>query len=109
MLPFPGQAANRFAPINGGQVCGWGQYQAAWPGQSRAQQEAMIHARSDNRPQDMQPSDPDPWRFYTVKELDGGTTSRNRYTIDSGDIGRVRWYQTREGVFYAVIIPPSKA
>ena len=57
----------------------------------------------------MQPSDPDPWRFYKVKELDGGFTSRNRYTIDSGEIGRVRWYQTPDGTFYAKIIAHDKA
>jgi hypothetical protein len=57
----------------------------------------------------MQPSDPDPWRFYKVKELNGGFTSRNRYTIDSGEIGKVRWYQTPEGTFYAKIIAHDKA
>jgi hypothetical protein len=98
-----------YFPINGTNGSGWGNAQCTWQGGNRAQQEAMIHARSDNRPQDMVPSDPDPWRFYTVKELDGGITSRNRYTIDSGDIGKVRWFQTREGVFYAVIQPQDKA
>lgn len=101
---MPGQCF----PINGVNGSGWGSYQCTLAGPSRAQQEAMIHARSDNRPQDMAPSDPDPWRFYTVKELDGGITSRNRFTIDSGEIGKVRWYQTVDGVFYAVVIPDTK-
>ncbi|QSZ28928.1 hypothetical protein DSL72_003435 [Monilinia vaccinii-corymbosi] len=54
-----------------------------------------------NKKQDMKPADDDPFRMYWVRELDNTWTQRNRMTIDSGDIGSVRWYVT-EGVFYAV-------
>ncbi|KAA8564142.1 hypothetical protein EYC84_012119 [Monilinia fructicola] len=54
-----------------------------------------------NKKQDMKPADDDPFRMYWVRELDNTWTQRNRLTIDSGDIGLVRWYVT-EGVFYAV-------
>jgi hypothetical protein len=57
-----------------------------------------------NKQQEMKPSDDDPTRMYWVRELDGTYTQRNRLTIDSGDIGDIRWY-ANEGVFYAVRLP----
>ncbi|KAF7857302.1 hypothetical protein EAF04_009543 [Stromatinia cepivora] len=57
-----------------------------------------------NKKQDMKPSDDDPFRMYWVREVDNTWTQRNRLTIDSGDIGEVRWYVT-DGVFYAVRLP----
>jgi hypothetical protein len=58
-----------------------------------------------NKKQEMKPSDDDPLRMYWVRELDGTYTQRNRLTIDSGDIGEVRWYVHDGGVFYAVRLP----
>lgn len=57
-----------------------------------------------SKKQDMKPSDDDPFRLYWVRELDDTWTQRNRLTIDSGDIGEIRWYVT-DGVFYAARLP----
>ncbi|KAK8903830.1 hypothetical protein QC760_007275 [Botrytis cinerea] len=57
-----------------------------------------------SKKQDMKPSDDDPFRMYWVRELDDTWTQRNRLTIDSGDIGEIRWYVT-DGVFYAARLP----
>ncbi|TGO90189.1 hypothetical protein BPOR_0075g00190 [Botrytis porri] len=43
-----------------------------------------------SKKQDMKPSDDDPFRMYWVRELDDTWTQRNRMTIDSGDIGKIR-------------------
>ena len=57
-----------------------------------------------NERQEMKPADDDPLRMYWVRELDNTWTQRNRLTIDSGDIGELRWY-AHEGIFYAVRLP----
>ncbi|TGO62367.1 hypothetical protein BCON_0020g00400 [Botryotinia convoluta] len=44
-----------------------------------------------SKKQDMKPSDDDPFRMYWVRELDDTWTQRNRMTIDSGDIGEIRF------------------
>lgn len=54
-----------------------------------------------NAKQEMKPADDDPMRMYWVRELDGSWTQRNRMTIDSGDIGKCRWY-AMDGQFYSV-------
>ncbi|KFY98052.1 hypothetical protein V498_01693 [Pseudogymnoascus sp. VKM F-4517 (FW-2822)] len=51
------------------------------------------------------PADPDISRMYEVQELDGNWTRRSRYTIDSKDIGQVRWYQRTDGTFFAKRLP----
>ncbi|KFY41619.1 hypothetical protein V494_02889 [Pseudogymnoascus sp. VKM F-4513 (FW-928)] len=51
------------------------------------------------------PADPDISRMYEVQELDGNWTRRSRYTIDSKDIGQVRWYQRPDGTFFAKRLP----
>jgi hypothetical protein len=79
---------------------------SVWTGPTRGQHVQNILLRADRRPVDMCPADPDPWRFYLVKEMDGNTTSRNRYTIDSGQIGKVVWYQSADGSMYAVVVAP---
>lgn len=56
--------------------------------------------------QEMKPADDNPLKYYWVRELDGAWTQRNRLTIDSGDIGKCRWY-TVDGMFYAVRLPDS--
>jgi hypothetical protein len=63
----------------------------------------MAYAQNSNinAKQEMKPADDDPFRMYWVRELDGTWTQRNRYTIDSGDIGDCRWY-AMDGQFYAV-------
>lgn len=70
-----------------------------------AQQMATAQGLEMNKPQDMKPADPDPLRMYWVRELDGNYTQRNRLTIESGDIGDVRWYVQDGGIFYAVRLP----
>ena len=62
-----------------------------------------LNAETDKK-QEMQPADPDPLRYYWVRELDNTWTQRNRITIDSGDIGDCRWY-AMDGRFYAVRLP----
>ena len=69
-----------------------------------AQQLATAQGLEMNKKQEMKPSDDDPARMYWVRELDGTFTQRNRFTIDSGDIGDIRWY-AQDGVFYAVRLP----
>lgn len=61
----------------------------------------MVKAITEEKPQDMQPSDSDPNRFYQVRELDGSWTRRNRRTID-GYLGVCRWYQRPDGTWFAV-------
>lgn len=69
-----------------------------------AKNNASAKALKMNQPQEMKPSDNDPYRMYPVRELDWTFTTRNRMTIDSGDIGPCRWYQS-DGKFYAVRQP----
>jgi hypothetical protein len=70
-----------------------------------AQQIATAQGLEMNKSQEMKPADDDPLRMYWVRELDGTYTQRNRLTIDSGDIGPVRWFAQEGGVFYAVRLP----
>jgi hypothetical protein len=70
-----------------------------------AQQMATAQGLEMNKKQEMKPADDDPMRMYWVRELDGTYTQRNRLTLDSGDIGQVRWYVNGDGVFYAVRLP----
>jgi len=53
---------------------------------------------------DMKPADDDPLAWYWCREQDGTWVQRNRVTIDSGDIGPIRWYADN-GEFYAVRLP----
>ncbi|KAI9733478.1 MAG: hypothetical protein M1818_007226 [Claussenomyces sp. TS43310] len=69
------------------------------PTRQEAIQNMNLRAAND-KPQDMEPADRDPLRFYEIKEIDGSWTRRNRLTIDSGDIGKVRWYQRLDGTFF---------
>ena len=54
-------------------------------------------------PEDFQPASKDPAKMYYCRELDGNWTLRSRYSIDK--MGDWRWYQTPEGIFYAVRLP----
>jgi len=65
------------------------------------QQMGMAQGPSMNRRVDMKPADDDPNLWYWVREQDGTWVQRNRRTIDSGDIGRCRWY-IDNGNWYAV-------
>ena len=56
-----------------------------------------------HEPEDFQPASKDPAKMYYCRELDGNWTLRSRYSIDK--MGDWRWYQTPEGVFYAVRLP----
>ncbi|TVY14607.1 hypothetical protein LARI1_G006235, partial [Lachnellula arida] len=70
------------------------------------QQLQMASNLEMDKPQEMKPADDDKFRFYWVRELDNTWSQRNRLTIDSGDIGDVRWY-AKDGTFYAVRLPMS--
>lgn len=71
-------------------------------GEEQLRQVKFAHSNRLYEPQDFKPADPDPSRYYYVRELDGNWTQRNRFTIDSMDC---RWYVTDEGWFYAVRLP----
>lgn len=75
-------------------------------GEIMAQQMQMASNLEMDKPQEMKPADDDKFRFYWVRELDNTWSQRNRLTIDSGDIGDVRWY-AKDGTFYAVRLPMS--
>lgn len=55
------------------------------------------------QPEDFAPASKDPAKMYYCRELDGNWTLRSRYSID--EMGEWRWYQTPEGIFYAVRLP----
>jgi hypothetical protein len=74
-------------------------------GLTRGEHMADLQNRTDRRPQELVPADTDPGRMYEVQELDGNWTRRSRFTIDSGDIGTVRWYQRSDGSFFAKRLP----
>lgn len=50
-------------------------------------------------PQDFTPADPDPYRMYWLRELNGHWAVFPRRQIDRLE---ARWYRTDEGIFYAV-------
>ncbi|MBE3041581.1 hypothetical protein IMZ48_03175 [Candidatus Bathyarchaeota archaeon] len=54
-------------------------------------------------PEDFQPASTDPAKMYYCREHDGNWTLRSRFSIDK--MGDWRWYQTPEGIFYAVRLP----
>ena len=64
-----------------------------------------MKAKADKKPQELAPADGDVKRMYEVQELDGNWTRRNRFTIDSGEIGKIRWFQRPDGSFFAKRLP----
>lgn len=71
----------------------------------KTNEQVLTSVRNEmNDKQEMKPANDDPFKEYWVRELDGNWTQRNRMTIDSGDIGKCRWYAV-DGVFYAVRLP----
>ena len=83
---------------------GWNPY-PGWMGHNN-QGVMNIVARTDRRPQEALPADPDPERFYVVKELDGAITHRNRFTIENC-LHPYRWVQDYDGSFYVQRLPDS--
>jgi hypothetical protein len=80
----------------------WNPYPAnMWNMPPTSQHAWNIAMRADRRPIDAKPADDDPWRFYTVKEIDGGITSRNRYTIDNY-LQPIKWVMNFDGTWVAV-------
>jgi hypothetical protein len=79
----------------------WNGQQWVTHGRTKIEHILDMKNKADTRPQELVPADPDIARMYEVQELDGNWTRRNRYTIDSGDIGQVRWYQRPDGTFFA--------
>jgi hypothetical protein len=96
---MPGPYAR--APIGSyGYASGGGGY--VYYGPSRPQHLQNIAARSTPpREIEIAPADSDPKLWYNVVELDGNITYRTRYTIDSGDIGKVRWFVGPDNQWYA--------
>ncbi|KFY11365.1 hypothetical protein V491_07236 [Pseudogymnoascus sp. VKM F-3775] len=97
--------------LHQGQGCGHAGIATAGAFNSPAAKEFSAHRRgrcgtaSSGSRMEMVPADPDISRMYEVQELDGNWTRRSRYTIDSKDIGQVRWYQRPDGTFFAKRLP----
>lgn len=83
----------------------WNGQQWVTNGPTKAEHIVAMKDKADTRPQELVPADPDISRMYEVQELDGNWTRRSRYTIDSKDIGQVRWYQRPDGTFFAKRLP----
>lgn len=69
------------------------------PNETLAQNIRMAQNNRAYEPQEFRPADPDPYRMYWFRELNGHWAVFPRRTIDRLN---ARWYSTDEGVFYAV-------
>ncbi|KAL2164430.1 hypothetical protein VTH06DRAFT_3646 [Thermothelomyces fergusii] len=69
------------------------------PSETMAQNIRMAQNNKAYEPQDFKPADPDPYRLYWFRELNGHWAVFPRRQIDRLD---ARWYRTDDGVFYAV-------
>lgn len=83
----------------------WNGQQWVTHGLTATQHMMKMKAKADNKPQELKPADDDVKRMYQVQELDGNWTMRNRFTIDSGEIGKIRWFQRPDGSFFAKRLP----
>jgi len=93
-LPGPYARAPLYGYGSGGGYIYYG------PGRTQHMQNTAL--RSDtSRDVEIAPADSDPQKWYSVVELDGNITQRTRYTIDSGDIGKVRWFVGQDSRWYA--------
>lgn len=71
------------------------------PNETMAQNIRMAQNNKAYEPQDFKPADPDPYRLYWFRELNGHWALFPRRQIDRLD---ARWYRTDDGIFYAVRI-----
>ncbi|AEO57773.1 hypothetical protein MYCTH_2118259 [Thermothelomyces thermophilus ATCC 42464] len=69
------------------------------PTETMAQNIRIAQNNKGYEPQDFKPADPDPYRMYWFRELNGHWAVFPRRQIDRLD---ARWYRTDDGVFYAV-------
>jgi hypothetical protein len=69
------------------------------PNETMAQNLRIAQNNKAYEPQDFTPADPDPYRMYWVREVNGHWAVFPRRQIDRLE---ARWYRTDEGVFYAV-------
>jgi hypothetical protein len=69
------------------------------PNETIAENVRMAQNNKAYEPQDIKPADPDPYRMYWFRELNGHWAIFPRRQIDRLD---ARWYRTNEGVFYAI-------
>ena len=69
------------------------------PNETIAQNMRIAQNNQAYEPQDFKPADPNPYRMYWFRELDGHWALFYRRQIDRLD---VRWYRTDDGVFYAI-------
>ncbi|KAL2260239.1 hypothetical protein VTK26DRAFT_5838 [Humicola hyalothermophila] len=74
------------------------------PNETMAQNIRIAQNNKCYEPQDFRPADPDPYRMYWIRELNGHWAVFPRRQIDRLD---VRWFRTDEGVFYAVRLSDS--
>ncbi|KAL2135280.1 hypothetical protein VTI74DRAFT_9160 [Chaetomium olivicolor] len=71
------------------------------PNETIAQNIRIAQNNKAYEPQDFKPADPDPYRKYWFRELNGHWALFDRRQIDRLE-GQARWYRTDEGVFYAI-------
>jgi hypothetical protein len=69
------------------------------PNETAAQNIRIAQNNKAYEPQNFKPADPDPYRLYWFRELNGHWAVFPRRQIDRLN---ARWYRTDEGVFYAV-------
>jgi hypothetical protein len=69
------------------------------PNETIAQNIRMAQNNKAYEPQDFKPADPDPYRMYWFREMNGHWAVFPRRQIDRLD---ARWYRTDDGVFYAI-------
>lgn len=107
LLPAPAQAMPGNNPIMAGvpaqppvhvdPVMGVG----LTPNETMAQNIRKAQNNKCYEPQEFKPADPDPYRLYWLRELNGHWALFSRRQIDRLD-AHARWYRTDEGIFYAV-------
>ena len=87
---FPGQPPVHVEPAMGVGLT---------PNETTAQNMRVAQNNRAFEPQDFKPADPDPYRMYWIREVNGHWALFPRRQIDRLD---ARWCRTAEGVVYAI-------
>ncbi|KAK4106465.1 hypothetical protein N658DRAFT_520013 [Parathielavia hyrcaniae] len=74
------------------------------PNETFAENVRIAQNNKAYEPQDFKPADPDPYRMYWFRELNGHWAVFPRRQIDRLN---ARWYRTDDGIFYAVRLPDN--
>ncbi|KAK4123452.1 hypothetical protein N657DRAFT_644997 [Parathielavia appendiculata] len=74
------------------------------PNETIAENVRIAQNNKAYEPQDFKPADPDPYRMYWFRELNGHWAVFPRRQIDRLN---ARWYRTDDSVFYAVRLPDN--